>query len=604
MLATTLSVVGVSQEQPRGLAAVPEDSHIQCGTTVNEGLHGRALQPQQVADGEPLSFDQDPILLFPSYSGTLTLRNLSVVGDLPTLEFQRVNPDGPSISEMWTRVGTRAISGRLISVFEPSWNAAVINGLFRYRIGYDNPSLTLGSIAVGAGTRNISIRVGFGGIAHSDVTVIDSNAQYASNILNLVIPNFGDERVSEGSYGFDLYAATKQALHYLSDTYDDIAFIPVSTPIADYGAFHQNAQNTVTGINIAPFDSTSLYGSNHRLQRVELDAGAAGARYEDTNHEMAHQWNSDFDWGRIAGIARAGHHPQSHSPLWSGGESMMSAVLWPNRRVGQNGSAFAIELTAAPVRFHPVELYGMGVATADEIQDFQVFDQQGQFDPANAVIPAIGAVVIGGAKTVGIRDVIREHGTRTGSRPAVWRRATVLVSSGRLASQTEMDHWNFFAQRLSDRTDAATPTYDGYVPFRAATHNAIRLITSIEVPGRPTLAEVLDTASPRFGSGDWRDVSFTQPVPSRLAVSDVLRLAGHVTARDRNDFYSIGLVFFANSGSVSIPFYGSVSRSGDFTVDVRFSEAQRGRYQVGATLFWPNSGPQHARTYLSTFIVD
>ena len=99
---------------------------------------------------------------------------------------------------------------------------------------------------------------------HSDVATIDAGAQYSSNVLNLVLPGFGDGRASAGPQGFELAAATEQALKYLTDSYDDIAFVPVATPVADYGAFHQNVQNAVTGINIAAFNQTSLYGKSQR----------------------------------------------------------------------------------------------------------------------------------------------------------------------------------------------------------------------------------------------------------------------------------------------------------------------------------------------------
>jgi hypothetical protein len=283
---------------------------------------------------------------------------------------------------------------------------------------------------------------------------------------------------------------------------------------------------------------------------------------------------------------------------------MLSAVLWPTRRVRTTGAAFAIEGTPAPVHYHPLELYGMGVLPPEQLPDFQVFEDQGQFDPTTAAVPPIDSPLNGGAKAVNIRDVIREHGARTGPTPAVWRRATVLVSTTALASQREMDYWNFFAQRLADRTNAATPTYDGYVPFHAATRDAVTLATAIELTGRPGIAETLDTDAPMFGTGDWRGVAFTQPLPSRLAPGAVLRLAGHVTAIDHADFSQMGLIFYRADSADPVRFFGQVGRNGDFTVDVRFTDAQVGRYSVGAYLFWPNSGAQYARTSLSTFVVQ
>lgn len=130
------------------------------------------------------------------------------------------------------------------------------------------------------------------------------------------------------------------------------------------------------------------------------------------------------------------------------------------------------------------------------------------------------------------------------------------------------------------------------------------MITAIEPLGRPSLPETLETDSPAFGSRDWRGVEFTQPIPSRVGPGDVLRLAGHVTATDRNDFSQVGLVFYRDDSPAPVQFFGPVSRSGDYTIDIRFTETQRGRYSAGIYLFWPNSPPQYARTTLSTFVVQ
>ena len=606
-LITALSVVGSSQTVPVTLPPESSLPQVACGTRVDEGLRGIRLRAVQVADGETLSFEQDPPLVLPNYSGRVTLRRFSVVGDVATLDFHRWNPDNPAGDvETWQRVTTRPIGGRLISVFEPSWDAAALDGvLSRARTGYDRPSLYFGWITVGGVDRSVNLRIGFSGMPHSDVVAIDAGAQYASNVLNIIVPGFGDGRASAGSQGFELAAATEQALKYLSDTYDDIAFVPVATPVADYGAFHRNVQNAVTGINIAAFNQTSQYGKSQRLQGVELDAGgAAAARYEDTNHEMAHQWNSDFDWGRIAGITRAGHQPEAHSPLWTGGESLLGAVLWPSRRVRVNGAAFAIEATPAPAHFHPLELYGMGLLPPEQVPDFQVFEDQGQFSATASMIPGVDAPVTGGVRSVTIHDVIREHGARTGPKPTVWRRATVLVSTERLASQGEMDYWNFFAQRLADRSGAGTPTYDGFVPFHTATGNAAQLATVIEPAGRAALSQALETDAPTFGAADWRGVEFTQPVPSRLAPGAVLRLSGRVTATDQVDFNQVGIIFYRANSPDPVRFFGPVSRTGDFSVDVRFTEAQQGRYSAGVYLFWPNSGSQYPRAVRSTFVVQ
>jgi hypothetical protein len=606
-LASVFTLRGSSQTFPVALVPGAAAPQVMCGTTVDEGLRG--MRPQAVvpaADGELLSFVQDPPLLYPDYAGAVTLRRFQVVGDVPTLTFRRYNADNPDgDAEVWTRARTEAIGGRLISVFEPSWDAKFLDKLLtRTRIGYDYPAIYLGFFTISGARRPVMLRLGFNGLPHSDVAVIDASAQYASNVLNIVVPGFGDDRVNSGLKGFELPAATQQALRYIADTYDDIAFVPVPIPVADYGAFHRNVRNAVSGINIASFDYSTSYGSDHRLQGVELFGSMTAARYEDTDHEISHQWNSNFDWARIAGITTAGHEPSAHSPLWTQGESLVGAVLLPSRRVRAKDAGFAIEATPAPARFHPLELYAMGVLPPERVPDFLVFQNQAQFSLTGSMAPAVDTPVTGEARTYGVRDVIREHGARVGPAPTVWRRATVVVSTERLLSQREMDYWNFFVQRLADRTGAGTPTFEGYAPFRTATGNAVRLVTAIDPIGRPALAENLDTDAPAFGARDWRGIELTQPLPGRVAAGTTIRVAGRVTAPDAVDFNQVGVIFFQSGSSDTVKFYGTVSTSRDFGVDVKFADTQRGRYAMGIYLYWPNSGAQYPRTALSTFVVQ
>src|SRR5437868_1474762 len=63
--ATGLSVLVSSQETLEPLRSDSIGGQVLCGTRTDEGLRGLRLQPTQVADGEPLSFEQDPPLLSP-----------------------------------------------------------------------------------------------------------------------------------------------------------------------------------------------------------------------------------------------------------------------------------------------------------------------------------------------------------------------------------------------------------------------------------------------------------------------------------------------------------------------------------------------------------
>jgi len=581
-----------------------------CGTAPRWELNGRLRADALatgLADGEPFMFDQDPPLVFAGASTPLTLRNFSVVGDVPSVTFRRVTREAPDgVVETWARVATRTVSGQIVSLFEPAWSAAEIDQMFSARrYGFDQPFVYWGAFDVpGGGQRYIYVRTGLAGIPPSPVVRIDDEVQYASDVVNVVVPTFEDARITGGMNGFDLVSAARLFYQYFADKYDVLAFTPESTAIGDFGAFHVNVQNAVTGLNISTFNQVARYGSAGALQGIEVYAGATATRYQDTDHEMAHQWGSDFDWARIAGISRAGHQPGAHSPLWTGGETLIGAVLFGDRRVAASNGGFTIEQTPPPAAYHPLERYSMGILTADQVPDFEVFANQDQFDPGTSTSPPIGAPVLGEAREVRMTDVIRVHGPRIGPAPATWRRATILVSRDRLATQAEMDYWNFFAQRLADRRGAGRPTYNNYVSFPRATGKAIALQTAIVPLAQARLDQQLDTDTPAFGASDWRGVAFGAPLPSRFAANQTVTITGHVSAPDRSDFSSIDLAFSTVSSTTAVEFRGTMSRSGDFSVPVRFTDAQRGAYQLSLYLFWPGSGSQYPRSTLSTFSVE
>ncbi len=166
-----------------------------------------------------------------------------------------------------------------------------------------------------------------------------------------------------------------------------------------------------------------------------------------------------------------------------------------------------------------------------------------------------------------------------------------------------MDYWNFFAQRLGDRNHASRPAFDNYVSFRVATGGAVDLRTAAAPAGAASLPQTLDIDTPTFSGNDWRGVSFDSPVPSRFVVGQPVTLAGHVTAAD-HDFTSITVGFWALNSSTPINFSATMNRSHDFSVTIRFTDAQRGRYYLANYLFWANSGSQFPRSSASTVVVE
>lgn len=570
-------------------------------------------------DGEPLSFQQTPPILRPDHNGIIALSEFAVVGDHPTVTFERADANAASgvVVEQWRRTAKTTISGRTVSLFEPRWSRRVwAQRLQHERYGFDRPYVFWGRIliptrgvasdAAPAQTRSLYVRVGSTAIPNSRVLRIAPDVQYASHVVNLVIPGFGDTRVGSGSYTYDLPTVANRFYTYFSDSYDSIAFIPQRSQMAEYGGFHRNIRNDVEGIGKPLLNQSHIYGSTGRLKSVEVYPQGQFATNEDSSHEIAHQWGDGFDWATLGGIDRGGWYPSSHTPLLYRGATLIGAVLKGSRRVKNvDSERFEIEQTTGPLRFHPLQMYRMGLLPTSAVPDVLVFADQSQFSEGGHRSPAMGSTVVGRTNRVTIENIVAHHGPRRGPRPTDWRRATVVVSRDGLLSQTEMDYWNFFAQRLEDPNRTGVLSYDQYPSFDALTGNRVDLQTDIAPRLVEPITQPMTVDYPAFGQRDWPGIIFESPVPSRYTTGSRTRLSGRVTDTSRS-FDTVLVRFWRHNGTSdqALRYWASVNPDGSFAIDVAPGQLQTGSYSLGVFLFWPDSGSQDPRAMLSPAIVE
>ena len=570
-------------------------------------------------DGVPLSFQQTPPILRADHGGSISLSEFALLGDYPTLTFERDDESAASgiAVERWQRTGTTTISGRTVSLFDPRWSRRVWSKCLQHeRHGFDRPYILWGRVVLpstvndrrtaGPETRPLYLRVSSSAMPGSRVRQIAPDVQYASHVVNLVLPGFGDTRVSSGTYNFDLPTAARAFFAHFSDSYDSIAFIPRRTQVAEFGGFHRNIRNEVEGIGKPLLDQSHVYGSTGRLKSVELYPQGQFATNEDSSHEIAHQWGDGFDWATLGGIDRGGWYPSSHTPLLYRGATLIGAVLKGARRVRSVDSArFDIEQTTGPLRFHPLQMYRMGLLPVDAVPDVWVFADQNQFSESGSRLPAPGSTLVGRTNRVTIGSIVAHHGPRRGPRPTTWRRATVVVSSDGLLSQREMDYWNFFAQRLEDPNRTGVKSYDLYPSFDALTDNRVDLQTDIVPRAAAPIIQPLSVDSPAFGRRDWPGVVFDAAVPSRFSTGTSTRLSGRVTDTSRNiDTVLVRLWKHNGSSDQALRYWASLDLDGFFSVNVEPAALQTRSYSIGVFLFWPGSSSQHPRAILSPAFVD
>lgn len=563
--------------------------------------HKNRIKKLDAAPGRALAYDQQPPVVPPNYSGTIQLADFTVAGDVPTLTFEGV--DGTV--ETWSRQRTDTLAGRPVSVFQPTWDASILDrSMANGRWGWDHPELLIGEVA-GAGdqgaSRQIFLRIGSLNIPDVRVIQVAPDVQYSSHVVNIVLPGFSDELVQVDDATPELARVTNRFYQVFQDTYDAIAVVPQRSILMPYTGVHYTVKSDVRGIGQDIYDDAATYGSGGRLHGVEIFPQFFGDNLLST-HEASHQWGSYIDWTAINGLARAGHQPAAHDPLWAGHPSRMSAVLEGNRTVVDQGGSYVIGRSAAPIPFTPIQRYAMGLLPKAGVPNLVFFDDQAQFTLAD--VPPPGTPVAGAVRTASIDQITGLVGERSGPVPAEWSRATIVVSRGALLSQREMNYWTFYAQRSEDPNRSGTIDYHGYGSFDLASGNAVDFKTDIRPLAGERIVGPLSVDYPAFGTSDLRGVELNAPLPTLSAAGAPMTIAGRVTAANRASFNRVAFCLAEEhqDGCGSSPAIATMGGDGSFSAAL--VPPQAGRFQLLMFLVPAGGGASTAVWQMTNFTVN
>ncbi len=598
-----------------------------CGTPAESRPGLRPLSP--LAANSPLAYDHFPRILTPNEAGTIRVV-AEVVGDVPAVVFRRNVPSLPTgyVSENWSRATTRSVGGRLVSVFDQSYPGSILADLLLYPHGHDFPQVPLGRLEVpGSGVTDpngtlsspsfvtVWLKVAPASLPASIVGLVNSSAssgpvaQYASHVVNLVLPGFGDARMSNGGQAFEFKRAAAAFYRHFADVYHTLSFVPRRSPFG-YAAFNINVTNDVRGIGSALFNEQAAYGSR-MLRSVQLYAAGFPGQHETTVHQIAHQWGDETNLAGIAGAVAAGYQPARHSPLLQGGTTLIGAVLKGTREVERVPSTvvggtdtFQIKRTTAPITFHPLQLYRMGFLEPAAIPDVTVFADQAQLGGAPPSAPTVTTPVVGVRKSVDINEIMAALGPRSGPSFSEWRVAFVVVSEEPV-SKREMDYYNFYAQRAA--VAAGTRSYDGFGSFSEATGNRTILRTNVDPldPGvTQKIAQTLAVGYPSFGVRDWRGLVFDTVVPSRVQSGSTLVLTGRIDQEILTGNYRFLVLRVARYGALpsAATTVQTTVRGGRFVVPL--SLVQPGAYAIDAFVFVDADGPAIPTSVLTPLFVE
>ena len=571
-----------------------------------------------LSDLSPLSYQQFPPILHPGATGSIRLV-LDVVGDVPEVVFRRNVPTTATgyVEELWPRLTTRSVAGRLVSVFEQTYPGTILSDLVVYPHGHDFPQVPLGRLDDPGGsgeTATMWLRIASTGLPESTVRLIappeggPATAQYASHAANLVLPGFNDARIDGDGYALE--AAAQAFYRDFADRYQSLAFVPHRMPLAPVDTFNRTVWSDLEGIGMPLADDRAAFGGTTLRAVQVLPAGFLGHQ-ATLLHQLAHHWGDRMNLGTMAGIAPAGNDPDQHTPLLYPGATLVGGVLDGTRRVervvtGDGVERFEIARPAAPVRFHPLQLYRMGFLDPAAVPDVTVFAEQAQFEPQRVSVPAVGTAVAGERRAVSINAILAAFGTRDGPVFTEWNQAVVVVSDT-LLSQEEMDYYNFYAQRAAAST--GTRAYDGFGSFFEATGGRASLQTTIltrDVDAHPAVIQAGDVGDVAFGTGDWRGLMFDEPIPGRLPTSTTLTLRGNIDPEVLPGSYQFLIIRASRFGDPpgdAMTVQTSVS-GGRFVISLRFPADGAGAYAIDAFVFVDGEATPIPTSVVTPLFVD
>ena len=182
----------------------------ECGTPERIDRRIGLLQRVAIADNALLRYRYVPRIIEPNQTQDIRVV-VEVVGDVPSLTFRKVDGSG-FVAETWNRSTTRSVSGRLISVFDQTFPATILDSALRFFHGYDSPKVPLGDIEVpGSATPNpdgtlgqpqlsrIHVRLAPSNLPVSTVTQITVSPPSGAGALSLSAVQYASHRIDPDS---------------------------------------------------------------------------------------------------------------------------------------------------------------------------------------------------------------------------------------------------------------------------------------------------------------------------------------------------------------------------------------------------------------------
>ena len=248
---------------------------------------------------------------------------------------------------------------------------------------------------------------------------------------------FGERFVSSSS--LDLVAATRRFYATHSDDYDQLVFWSDTPVMTDAFAFETTVKNSITGTGLEVIDFSTQLGSRGALHSIvnmdrvsKYPSGPAGKFFGENStlgilaHETGHRWLTRIEFLN-ANRERSEDLLGRQRAHWSFFMDSDGSVMEGNEIEDQGGGTFRTRTTAE--KYSRLDLYAMGLATADEVPTFFYVDAPiAAYDREDGTIANVQ--FNGTRRDVLMQDVIDAMGPRVpaaADSPRLHRQAYIYV---------------------------------------------------------------------------------------------------------------------------------------------------------------------------------
>ncbi len=262
-----------------------------------------------------------------------------------------------------------------------------------------------------------------------------STTSFAQQFTAKSLGDYGNVTVMEIQGNYDanntdgtINAAPRQAIaqEFFKTHKDEYDFLVIFTnfdftmPEGEAKAFYEGIKNDIRGIGVDPFDNTSLYGSNGKLQGTVDMGNLSGIitdpldpKFEDTlyvlSHELMHSWAAHVKFKDADGSVSSALLGQDEAH-WSYLLDSGGSVLYGNQWQDNKNNTFTSTIPQNQMLFYSqLDLYLMGMIGPDKVLPVLLITSP-DTDPTQ--LPQAGVTVNGAARYVTIDQIIAAMGPR------------------------------------------------------------------------------------------------------------------------------------------------------------------------------------------------